>query len=119
MKPYSDYRGLFSSIFLGVFFVILGLIPFVFSHAQTVGEIRDRIDQKSADILKLEEQIKIYQNELDGLGKQKNSLTFWRGGLEKQGFLEVLTLLWYCSMLYLLLYLSTIIFKFACKPSSF
>ena len=70
MKPYSDYRGLFSSIFLGVFFVILGLIPFVFSHAQTVGEIRDRIDQKSADSISYTS-IKNNNNECNQVTKTK------------------------------------------------
>src|SRR3990167_4591671 len=83
MKLYHDYKKLFKSArALGSseslklsLIVILIIVPFVFSYAETAREIRDKIDQKSEDIVKLEEQIKIYQNELDGLGKQKNSLS--------------------------------------------
>jgi murein DD-endopeptidase MepM/ murein hydrolase activator NlpD len=71
MKLYPDFKKLFSILFLSAFLII----PLLFSHAQTVEEIRNKIDQKSADIIKLEEQIKAYQSELDGLGKQKNSLS--------------------------------------------
>ena len=45
------------------------------SYAETAKEVRDKIDQKNADIAKLEEAIKTYQNELDGLSKQKDSLS--------------------------------------------
>jgi len=44
-------------------------------YSQSAEEIKDKIDQKSADIQKLEEQIKVYQSELDDLGKEKNSLS--------------------------------------------
>lgn len=71
MKHYPDYKKLFSIIIL----VSLILAPVAFSYAQTAGEIRDKIDQKSADIAELEEQIREYQRELDGLGKQKDSLS--------------------------------------------
>lgn len=50
------------------------IIPIVFSHAQSVTEIQNKINQKDLDIEKLEQEIAIYQKELDGLGKQKNSL---------------------------------------------
>ena len=50
------------------------MTPNVVAYAQTAKEIRDKIDQKSADIKKLEEQIRAYQGELDDLGKEKNSL---------------------------------------------
>ena len=72
MKLYPVYKKQFRFVLL---IVILIITPFVFSYAQTAQEIRDKIDQKSADIAKLEEQIRIYQIELDGLGKQKNSLS--------------------------------------------
>jgi murein DD-endopeptidase MepM/ murein hydrolase activator NlpD len=49
-------------------------IPIVFSYGQTVGELNNKINQKNADIDKLEKEIKQYQTEIDSLGKQKNSL---------------------------------------------
>lgn len=70
MKLYPIYK-----VFFGIFLVILAVTPLVFSYAQTASEIRDKIDERNAEIAKLEEQIKIYQVELDNLGKQKNSLS--------------------------------------------
>ncbi len=76
MKHYPDYKKrLYSLIFLGVFIIILGIIPLVFSYAQTAEDIKSKMDQKTIDIAKLEEQLKIYQNQLDDLGKQKDSLS--------------------------------------------
>src|SRR3989338_587132 len=75
MKLYHAYKKQYKFIFIRSLFLVLALVPFVFSYAETAREIRDKIDQKSYDITKLEEQIKIYQNELDGLEKQKNSLS--------------------------------------------
>jgi len=75
MKLYHAYKKQYKFIFIRALFLVLALVPFVFSYAETAREIRDKIDQKSYDITKLEEQIKIYQNELDGLEKQKNSLS--------------------------------------------
>jgi murein DD-endopeptidase MepM/ murein hydrolase activator NlpD len=71
MKRYPDYKKLFSGIFL---FTLL-IVPLAFSHAETAEEVRNKINQKSADIAELEKQIKAYQSELDSLGKQKNSLS--------------------------------------------
>ena len=50
-------------------------MPVVFSHAQTASEIREKINQRDSDIEKLEREIAAYQSQLDGLGKQKNSLS--------------------------------------------
>jgi len=50
-------------------------MPAVFSYAQTVSELQNKINQKDSDIAKLEEEIKAYQIELDNLGKQKSSLS--------------------------------------------
>lgn len=50
------------------------LIPIVFSYAQTAQELSNKINQKNIDISKLEEEIKQYQIQLDGLEKQKDSL---------------------------------------------
>src|SRR3989344_2533921 len=57
-----------------VFFVILLLIPIVFSYAETIAGLQNKINQKDSDIAKLEEEIKAYQIELDNIGQQKNSL---------------------------------------------
>lgn len=54
---------------------LLVLVPIVFSSAQTAQELRDKINQKSTDITKLEQEIKQYQNQLTELGKQKSSLS--------------------------------------------
>lgn len=73
MKLYHDYKKQFRILilfFLGIFLIF----PFIFSYAQTVKELNDKINQKNVDIAKLEEDIKQYQIELDALGKQKNSL---------------------------------------------
>ena len=73
MKLYQDYKKRFKIFFL-VFLGILILIPFVFSYAQTAQEINDKINQKNTDIDNLEKEIAQYQTQLDGLGKQKDSL---------------------------------------------
>lgn len=70
MKPYLVYKKQFKIFFLG----ILILIPFLFSHAQTVSDLNDKINQKNQDIVQLEQEIKAYQAQLDDLGQQKNSL---------------------------------------------
>src|SRR3990167_3175880 len=68
MKLFQDYRKLFSIII----FTIL-IIPLAFSHAQTAGDLKDKINQKDADIQQLEKEIAAYQLEPDSLGKQKSS----------------------------------------------
>src|SRR3989338_2782304 len=73
MKLYHYYKKqykIFSLIFLG----ILLMFPFVFSYAQTVGELNNKINQKNADIEKLEQEIKQYQAEIEDLDKQQDSL---------------------------------------------
>ena len=70
MKLFQDYKKLFSFFILG----ILLIIPVFFIYAQTAQELNDKISQKNTDIQKLEQEIKLYQNQLDDLGKQKNSL---------------------------------------------
>ncbi len=75
MKLYPACKKQFKPIFLGVLSIILLSAPLVFSYAQTANNIRDAIDQKNAEIAKLEEQIRGYQVELDNLEKQKSSLS--------------------------------------------
>ncbi len=50
------------------------IVPFVFSYAQTIQELNEKINQKNTDINKLEQEIEQYQIELNNLGKQKDSL---------------------------------------------
>ena len=70
MKLYRAYKKQFNLIFLAM----LLIFPMVFLHAQTVQDINNKINQKNADIAKLEQEIAQYQNQLDDLGQQKNSL---------------------------------------------
>lgn len=71
MKLLKDYKKLSSFIFIGV----LLITPILFSFAQTADEIQNKINQKNNDIDKLEQEVKIYQLELNNIGKQKNSLS--------------------------------------------
>ncbi len=71
MRQSKDYRKLFLNIAL-VFLV--AFLPLVFLFAQTAEELKNKIDEKSKDIERLELEIKQYQNELNSLGKQKSSL---------------------------------------------
>lgn len=70
MKHYHDYKKQFSYVLIGLLF----LIPLVFSFAQTKEDLTSKIDQKNSEIDKLQKEIGQYQIELNGLGKQKNSL---------------------------------------------
>jgi len=71
MKPYHAYKKQFKLILL---ILMLTALPWVFAYAETASEIRAKIDEKNADIAELEQLIKVYQGELDSLGKQKDSL---------------------------------------------
>ena len=73
MKLYQGYKKLYRNVLLWA--LILLFVPLVFSYAQTAEEVRNQINQKSADIAKLEEEIRAYQKELDSLGKEKVSLS--------------------------------------------
>ncbi len=70
MKLYHDYKKQFSVLVLGILLVI----PLVFSSAQSVKELNQKIDQKNDEIEKLEKEIRAYQAELNTLGQQKSSL---------------------------------------------
>ncbi len=70
MRLYPAYKTPFSFLFIG----ILLIIPAVFLHAQSAEDLKSKIDQKSADIQKLEQEIREYQSQLNTLGKQKSSL---------------------------------------------
>ncbi|MBU0612269.1 peptidoglycan DD-metalloendopeptidase family protein [Patescibacteria group bacterium] len=70
MKLYHDYKKQFRLVILG----LLIIVPIAFSCAQTAEELKAKINQKNEDIVKLEQEIKKYQTQLNDLGKQKSSL---------------------------------------------
>jgi len=74
MKPYLVYKKQFSFI-LGILLIALFLSPGFFLHAQTARELQNKIEEKDADIAKLEKEIAAYQVELNNLGQQKSSLS--------------------------------------------
>ena len=80
MKHYLDYKKLFRNtrqdlvLIQGLALVLLFLIPFTFSYAQTALEIQSKINQRDSDIKKLEQEIASYQTQLNSLGQQKSSL---------------------------------------------
>ncbi|MES2315364.1 MAG: peptidoglycan DD-metalloendopeptidase family protein [Patescibacteria group bacterium] len=65
--------------FLIVFLFLAFAVPGFFSYAQTARDLQNKIEDKNAEIDKLEQEIKQYQGQLDTLGKQKSSLA---GALE-------------------------------------
>ncbi|MDQ3076236.1 MAG: peptidoglycan DD-metalloendopeptidase family protein [bacterium] len=86
MKQSKDYKKLFLSrdiVFLAILLLaFFSLLIFLqVSYAQTTdqsiqaGEVKAKIDQRNADILKLEAEIRLYQGELNNLGKQKSTLS--------------------------------------------
>jgi murein DD-endopeptidase MepM/ murein hydrolase activator NlpD len=70
MKLFQDYKREFKFLIVGAFL----MLPLVFSSAQTAQDLSEKIEAKNADIAKLEQEIKAYQNELNSLGQQKTSL---------------------------------------------
>lgn len=85
MKPYRDYKKLFKRVrtlsshwnfkfSLGICLIIFILVPVLFVHAQSITDLKNKISQKDSDIAQLEEEIRAYQNQLDDIGQQKNSL---------------------------------------------
>ena len=74
MKLSPVYKRLNKTLLSFIVVWIFILTPIIFLHAQTARQLQDQIDQKNADIQKLEQEIKQYQGQLDTLGKQKTSL---------------------------------------------
>jgi len=73
-KKQSSWQ--FSSIFFSILLIfIFYAVPVFFSSAQSEQDIRNKINQKDADIEKLEAEIKTYQGQLNTLGQQKSSLS--------------------------------------------
>src|SRR6185503_19075730 len=75
MKLSPDYKKRSRVLFIGILVIIGITLPLFFSHAQSVKDLQNKIDQKNEDIEKLEKEIKAYQAELNDLGQQKNSLS--------------------------------------------
>lgn len=73
MKQFVDYNKRFKLIFFLAFFSFL-FLNFSDTFAQSVSEIRAQMEQKDADIARLEKEIAKYQSELNDISKQKNSL---------------------------------------------
>ncbi|MBI3305672.1 peptidoglycan DD-metalloendopeptidase family protein [Candidatus Nomurabacteria bacterium] len=80
MKLYPDLKKQFSALFLALslgfyfFSLFAGVLPNT-SFAETAQELKSKINEKDADIAKLEEEIRQYQSELDNIDDQKNSLS--------------------------------------------
>ncbi len=72
MKQSTDYKKL--SVFKLIVFFALLVLPMLFLHAQTADELKNKIDQKSSEIEKLEKDIASFQSQLNTLGKQKSTL---------------------------------------------
>lgn len=70
----GSHQDLKLSLTLIVLFSAVVTVPLFFVHAQSVSDLQNKISQKDADIAKLEEEIKVFQGELDSLGQQKDSL---------------------------------------------
>ena len=75
MKLYPVYKKQFNITLLVILLIVFIFLPVFFIYAQTALELQNKINQKDADINKLEEEIKAYQIELENLGKQKSSLS--------------------------------------------
>lgn len=76
MKPSFAYKTQFSFALIVLFVVLILFTSGVFlSSAQTADELNTKIDQKNAEIEKLEKEIKLYQSQLGELAKQKDSLS--------------------------------------------
>jgi murein DD-endopeptidase MepM/ murein hydrolase activator NlpD len=74
MRQYFDYKKL-SRLFFAALFLLSVLYPANFSSAESASELRYKIEQRDADIARLEKEIASYQTELNSLGQQKNSLS--------------------------------------------
>jgi murein DD-endopeptidase MepM/ murein hydrolase activator NlpD len=73
MKQSRDYKIVYKNIFLLIIFSAFLVTPFFISSAQNT-DIVNRINEKSADIERIEREIKAYQQELNSLGQQSKTL---------------------------------------------
>ncbi len=62
-------------ILFSILLIIFFCVPFLFSAAQNVKDLRDKISARDSDISALEKEIASYQSQLDGIGAQKNTLS--------------------------------------------
>ncbi len=73
MKQFVDYKKQLRKL-AKVVLPVLFLLVFFNAYAQTLNELQQKIDQNSAEITKIEEEIKAYQKELSNIGAQKDTL---------------------------------------------
>lgn len=76
MKPCLAYKKQFSLTLLIVFVIFFTPIisGSVVAYAPNAVDLQSKIKEKDTDIKKLEEEIKVFQTEINNLGKQKDSL---------------------------------------------
>jgi murein DD-endopeptidase MepM/ murein hydrolase activator NlpD len=74
MKQSKDYKIAYKNIFSFIIFSVFLSVPLFFSFAQNT-DIVNRINEKSADIERIEREIKAYQQELNSLGQQSKTLS--------------------------------------------
>src|SRR3990167_9571753 len=78
MRQSKDYKRQFKSSLLALSLISLLALPGFFIHAQTAEDLQNlqnKIRERDLSIDALEAEIAQYQKELNGLGKQKNSLS--------------------------------------------
>ena len=78
MRQSKDYKRQFKSSLLALSLISLLALPGFFIHAQTAEDLQNlqnKIRERDLSIDALEAEIAQYQKELNGLGRQKNSLS--------------------------------------------
>lgn len=70
MKQFQDYKKQFKTIIV----LILILTPLLFINAQSITDLQNKINQKDSDIEKLEKEIASYQDQIEVIGGQKDTL---------------------------------------------
>jgi murein DD-endopeptidase MepM/ murein hydrolase activator NlpD len=70
----NNLKKRYTLIFTGLFLLFTIFIFRVYADADLVNDLKDKIDAKSADIKKLEEEIKIYEKSLNKTAEQAKSL---------------------------------------------
>ncbi|HEU0085840.1 MAG TPA: peptidoglycan DD-metalloendopeptidase family protein [Candidatus Paceibacterota bacterium] len=74
MKQFKDYKKYYKYCGFALLVALL-VLPAFSSRAQTAAELTSRINEKNAEIAKLEREIRAFQQEIDKLGKEKTSLS--------------------------------------------
>lgn len=70
MRPFLVFKKLFLSLCF-----VLAVFYFNSSFGQSLEDVKNKIDQTSSDIARLEAEIKSYQKELNSISTQKNTLS--------------------------------------------